>query len=252
MSNSHEFSRRNIPLSGLKSVFLSSLIGLSFHPLEEASAAANIPNLFREHKQLDLCLVTVLRVRYWSEATGLKLQRLLEESQSPDFTDKPLLDSTPRLEKIQSLYLEARLGSKAMLTKKIGGGANLRVLTLATLEVKDCINDLRYWYTRVPVTTTISNSLAQFTLDNASEDILESLANIVEFDGLETTQDSSPRSTLALRMFRLDKAKFIQRLLLERVLPNCDALVNLFGASRRLACENFIRLNYPEEVLSAK
>lgn len=222
----------------------------------KANAASKALNFFRERQQLDLCLVTLLRVRYWAEATGLKMRYLLSDVQS---SSQALIsdsnnDSNARIDSIKSLYLQARLGSKAILTGKIGGGSNLRVLTLATLDVKDSINDIRYWYGNIQSdstpSATINSNVARLTLEHASEDIIESLANIVEFDGLETTQDPSPRSTLALRMFSVEKAVFVQRLLLERIVPSCDLVINLFGTTKRMTCENFVRFNYPDEAVS--
>lgn len=240
--DSHELSRRNLPGSCIKPFLLSPLTGSFFQP--PVANAVKTPTIFRERKQLDLCLVTLLRVRFWAEANGLKFRHLLEEKLNGSAI---LLDSN-RLNQVKSIYLETRLGCKALLTAKIGGGANLRVLTLATFELKECVNDLRYWYRNVQIDSTTDSKLIRSMFEKASEDIIESIANIVEFDGLETTQDPSPRSSLALKMFSLDKAVFVQRILLERVVPSCDSIINLFGATRRLACENFVRLNYPDEV----
>ena len=42
-------------------------------------------------------------------------------------------------------YLEARLGAKALVTGRVGGGANARVYTLAQFELRACLKDGQYW-----------------------------------------------------------------------------------------------------------
>jgi hypothetical protein len=237
MTKFPETTRMNASLTLIYS-FLACLIEPSVRP---TTAEAKVPNLFRrDRRQLEVCIVTILRVRYFSESLGQKLQQLLV-----DATDTTRQEPFKQLDKIKALYLEARLGSKAILTGKIGGGATEKVLSLATFDLKNCLDDARYWYKYLKM--DLNSAMDRNILDRTSADIMESLAAIVEFDGLETTQDPSPRSSLALKMFSLDKAVFVQRMLLERIVPTCDSFVNVFG-SKRLVCEQFIRLNYPDEL----
>ena len=85
-------------------------------------------------------------------------------------------------------------------------------------------------------------------IQDASEEIIESLAAVVEFDGLDNTQDPSPRSSLALSMYSDSKAIFVKRLLLERTVKNCDIFVNAFGTEKRLYCERYVKSTYPNEL----
>lgn len=91
----------------------------------------------------------------------------------------------------------------------------------------------------------------KYELMNAAQDIIESLAAVVEFDGLDNVQDPSPRSSLALSMYNDSKGIYIKRLLLERTVPNCIAFVNCFESDRRLYCERYIRSTYPNEIPSS-
>jgi len=198
-----------------------------------ATAASAIPFLpsSEPRRQLDLCLVTILRVLYWSEYI------------SQDIYDKLLLSGE---DSNKQPYLEARLGAKALVTGRIGGGANSKVYTLATLQLKGCLKDAVYIY-----------SLGQHPksskrlVDNAATTIIESLASIVEFDGLETTTDPSPRSSLMMSMYNRDKAVYVQRMLKEQTLPACeDFLSVLFDDDNqaRRRCELYVYENYAEEM----
>merc|ERR1712238_434371 len=136
-------------------------------------------------------------------------------------------------------------GAKAAVTGKVGGGANTRVFNLASLELKDCLTDGKWWFAR----ENKDNIRKQSSLDTVAENIVESLASIVEFDGLETTQDPSPRSSLTLSMYNSQKAIFVQRMLGERVVPLIDDIIVLFGPEAKAQSELFIREYYPTEIL---
>ena len=88
----------------------------------------------------------------------------------------------------------------------------------------------------------------KYDIISIAQDIVESLAAVVEFDGLDNTQDPSPRSSLALSMYNDSKGIYVKRLLLERTVPNCVKFVNCFGSDRRVYCERYIRSTYPNEV----
>ena len=191
-----------------------------------------------ERIQLELCLVSILRVQYWAEKIGKSIKDMIEIERTSGLSDRQ-----------KGPYLEARLGAKAAVTGKIGGGANTQVLVLAKLKIKECIQDATWAYKEMNKTMN-KGELRKLmsTMDGYGVDILESLANVVEFDGLETTQDPSPRSSLALSMYNSNKAIFIKRMLLERTVPSCDAFVNSFGREKRDYCETYIRLTYPSEI----
>ena len=181
-------------------------------------------------------------------------------------------------------YLEARLGAKALLTQKIGGGASERVMNLATFQLKECLDDGKYWcgvlgdrgelpgqqllqqqqiqQQQIPnngssngsnINRKLSNKQTKTLICNqsllaSSDDLIESLASLVEFDGLETTIDPSPRSSLMLSMYTRDKGVFVYRTLMERVIPSCESYLDVFGRERREFCEEYVRSNYGEEV----
>ncbi|KAG7353654.1 hypothetical protein IV203_003009 [Nitzschia inconspicua] len=177
----------------------------------------------KDRRQLDLCLVNLLRLQYWAMSVSDKLQRNKED-----------------VEKLKSSYLEARLGCKVIVaqTKKIGGGANANVFMLKGLQVKDCLDDLRFYVDR-----PFKKAITQY-----SDDLIETLASIVEFDGLETTQDPSPRSELTLKMFTPQKGVYVQRMLAERIVPLTDDIMRLFGPDTKSRTMTVVQEFYPKEV----
>lgn len=197
-------------------------------------------------RQLELCLVGVLRLRYWAHTVAASISESRRTAPPTGLTDS-----------MKSPYLESRLGAKAALTGRIGGGANAAVRTLASLEIRGCLRDAAYWYDEYFLG---KKNLAgeskerratlrrrRVVLDAAAEDIVESLAAVVEFDGLENLQDASPRSSLALGMYDDSKARFIGRTLDERTVVCCDAFVDCFGGEERDVCERYVKVNYPGE-----
>lgn len=189
--------------------------GLSFS--SPANAIAMFPK--KDRRQLELCIVNILRLQYWS----MNIAYILENSETEEEQKKK--------------YLEARLGAKAMVAEKqkIGGGATGQVFALKGLQIKDCLDDLKYY--------SKTKKMDQYT-----EDLVESLASIVEFDGLETTQDPSPRSSLTLSQYNGVKAVFVRRMLTERVTPLTRDIVTLFGRDTQLQCEAYIQQYYPNEL----
>jgi hypothetical protein len=79
----------------------------------------------------------------------------------------------------------------AALTGKIGGGATQRVYSLASVQLPGVLNDLEWHAKRTPGTS-------QRVVNDLKIDLQESLASIVEFDGLETLLNPSPRSSLTV------------------------------------------------------
>lgn len=224
--NNHNFltNRRSLLLTAV-----ATATGLSLQP--EPSHAGLL--LFAEapRRQLELCLVSLLRLVYWAELTATALQG----------------DNDPDIRK--SRYLEARLASKALVTGKVGGGANLRVFNLNSLQCKGVLTDLVGYAGDI---TSSSYSKAEATqrrkrMEDLQTDLLESLASIVEFDGLETTIDPSPRSSLTMSMYTEAKAVFVRRTLLERVVPTTNAILRLFSDVIP-SCETYVANTYPEEL----
>ena len=203
-------------------------------------------------RQLEICLVTILRVKYWAMTVSNSMNTKLLS----DTTNTGIADISPDQKKAP--YLEARLGSKALLTQKIGGGANFKVEELGKLQLKECIEDAKYACSelaknnQLPKQQEISAKKAKQVicsteLCDASDELLESLASIVEFDGLETTIDPSPRSSLMLSMYNESKGKFIYRTFRERVIPSCERILSVFGDRRRVV-EDYVQRDYAAEV----
>ena len=145
-------------------------------------------------------------------------------------------------------YLEARLGAKALLTQKIGGGSTTTVLKLASFNIKECLDDGKYWCNQLVKSNQMEKRICTTDIISISEDIVESLASIVEFDGLETTIDPSPRSSLMLSMYNPQKGTFVYRTLMERVIPNCERYLDLFGDDRKQLCLEFVKRDYSDEI----
>lgn len=153
-------------------------------------------------------------------------------------------------------YLEARLGAKAILTKKIGGGANSNVVKLAGFQLKECLEDARYWCADLAKTNQLQNNgqlkngkrFCNNELQSVEDELIEALASLVEFDGLETTIDPSPRSSLMIKMYDNQKGKFVYRTLTERIIPSCDRYLNAFGTERLTLCQEYVRREYPDEI----
>jgi len=206
---------------------LAQFASIVFLDPTDNSQRANALSYFEQgdRRQKELCLVNLLRLQYWANSLSDKLK-------GSEISDK---------ERIKSLYLEARLGSKVMVaeSKKTSGGATINVFMLRGLHIKDCLKDLTFYVDRGS-----KKQMAQY-----KDDLTEALASIVEFDGLETTQDPSPRSSLTLNMYNSQKAIFVQRMLGERVVPLIDDIIILFGPEAKAQSELFIREYYPTEIL---
>eukprot|EP00977_Amphora_coffeiformis_P017387 scaffold5623_cov120-Amphora_coffeaeformis.AAC.3 len=193
---------------------LVSTLTVSSSPL--ASQAA----LFaKERRQLELCLVAVWRVVYWADSLATDL-------------GNPSLSMDTRKER----YLEARLAGKAILTGKIGGGANYKVYTLSTLQLPDCLQDLSEAYNK---SLSFGETIREFH---------ESIASLVEFDGMDTLTDPSPRSSLTLTQFDGRKESFVRRILVERVAPLGKKIIQSFPAENVAVSQRYIQQNYANEI----
>jgi hypothetical protein len=156
-------------------------------------------------------------------------------------------------------YLEARLGAKAALTGKVGGGANSQVYTISTFQLRSCIKDVMSYYNeyyqeqnRMALNKDERYRLKQqkYAFDNAAMEVIESLAALVEFDGLDNIQDPSPRSSLTLSQYSDQKGQFVKRTLLERTIPACNVVLDSFGTDKKMFVQKYIAQNYPNEEIS--
>jgi hypothetical protein len=220
--------RSDSPWMNRRAALLSVPSLASLFTLDSRTNVANALPFFdhnKDRRQLDLCLVNLLRMQYWATSLSEKMK-----------------DSDGNDELIKVYYLEARLGSKVMVakSKKIGGGASANVFMLKGLQITDCLDDLQYYVDKA----------SRRKLLLYKDDLIESLASIVEFDGLETTQDPSPRSALTLQMYNPQKATFVRRTLAERIIPLTEDILRLFGPDRKAQSAAFIQEYYPKEALT--
>mmetsp|Transcript_5882 Transcript_5882/g.10613 ORF Transcript_5882/g.10613 Transcript_5882/m.10613 type:complete len:329 (+) Transcript_5882:150-1136(+) len=203
-----------------------------------------------DRRQLELCLLTVLRTQYWAKCVAKSLKaKLLTSLEEQEELVYGLSDTQKK-----QPYLEARLGAKALLSKKIGGGANAKVVKLASFQIKDCLKDGKYWCGVLAKSGTLNSSNNQKAVCNQKlevygDELIESLASLVEFDGLDNTIDPSPRSSLMLTMYTNDKGVFAYKTLTQRVIPSCENYLEVFGPERRKVCEDFMRRDYAEEMI---
>jgi hypothetical protein len=181
--------------------------------------------LFEEvpQRQLELCIVSLLRIQFWAEKAVKDLQK-----ESPETR--------------KQRYLEVRLASKALVTGKLGGGANYQVYTLNSLQLKGVLADLAIYAQEK------GGKSERRKLEDLSTDLIEALASAVEFDGLETTLDPSPRSSLTMTMYNNDKAVFVKRLLSEKVIPIIKTLIRYFGSDVEKRCLEYVQRTYPTEL----
>jgi len=181
----------------------------------------------RERRQLELCLVAVQRVVYWAQ------------------NEVDALRAATSTEQSKTKYLEVRLGAKALLTGKIGGGATSRVYTLASLQLPGCLQDLEWQASQQQQSS--NKSLVQQVSENRRT-FSEGLASIVEFDGLETLIDPSPRSSLTLSQYNDDKALYVRRALEELVIPAGNQLLKAFGPEPLQRSLGFVQQYYSTEI----
>ena len=85
-----------------------------------ASPALAAPFFGREKRQLELCLVSVLRTQYWAMNVSTQIRaRILSPKTRVDDEEVGSLADAVR----KGSYLEARLGAKAILTQKVSTSA---------------------------------------------------------------------------------------------------------------------------------
>lgn len=178
-----------------------------------------------DRRPLSVCLVAIQRTKYWAQ--------LQAESLVTDF-------SRATNQQQQQVYLQIRLGAKALLTGKIGPGASGRIYTLASLQLPACLRDVD-WYMQ-------SAATSQIAAKPYIEKLRDGLASVVEFDGLETLMDPSPRSSLTLGQYQVEKAVYVRRVLLELVVPATDQLLMCFPETDRQLARSLVDQFYPSEI----
>jgi len=234
----------------MSTLITSSTLLAPFRP------AHALPFFQQDRRQLELCLVQVLRTKYWAMNVAKSLDNKLLSPQPTNTNSTAVMELSGTQRK--QPYLEARLGAKAILTKKIGGGANSNVVKLAGLQLKECLEDARYWCADLAKTNQLPGQntgqlkngkrFCNNELQSVEDELIEALASLVEFDGLETTIDPSPRSSLMIKMYDNKKGTFVYRTLTERIIPSCDRYLNAFGTERLTLCQEYIRREYPDEI----
>lgn len=240
-SGRRSFLQEIIPAAAASKILQASTSSLPLSVLllpRQANAAS-------ERRQLELCTATVLRVKYWSENVALGIQRNIDRDSSVAITSA-----------MKGPYLEARLGAKAVLSAKVGGGANLQVYNLASLQLRGCVKDAIAYSNDLYKDEMKGASSEQKgrlkrekqIVDDAAEDIIESIAAVVEFDGLDNVKDPSPRSSLALAQYTDAKATYVKRILLERTVPACNTFVRRFGSDKMRFVEGYLAKTYPNEL----
>jgi hypothetical protein len=203
----------------------------------------------QDRRQLELCLVAVQRVVYWAELVSIRLApeaRLLDRTtpriNNNDFVAgsadashlPPEEQTTPVPESyLRAAYLDARLGAKAILTSQVGGGASYFAYTLAGLQVPGCLDDLESYNPQI---------------QQLKVDFRESLATLVEFDGMDSVLDRSPRSSLTMSQYDDAKRAFCARVLRERVVPLGQRLLGKFSPEALDRARTYISSYYPSEV----
>ena len=228
--------RRHLVRSSAAS--LTSLVAMATYCPQPAHSIPFLGAGGADKRQIEIILIAVLRTRYWIESVVRRIELMLQYAPQEGPSDSQ-----------KEPYLEARLGAKALVTGRVGGGANARVYTLAQFELRACLKDGQYWASERGKEMGNKKALER-EYDIASEGIVESLANVVEFDGLETTQDPSPRSSLMLSKYNQNKAIFVVRMLRERSIPSCDALVACFDGEARERSSKYIQEYYATELPS--
>lgn len=188
--------------------------------------------------QLELCLVTILRVKYWAEKLQILFQLAFDEN------------NTMRK---KELYLESRVGAKALLTGRVGGGGNMMVYTLANFRLRECLNDAIFWFKYQQQPPGAYKQQLRLLIE-AMEEIIYALGALVEFDGLDNTLDESPRSSLTLTMYNDEKGIFVKRMIREKLIPACNSFLFQFNNelfhNSLMSSQEFVKNNYPSEIPS--
>lgn len=217
------------------------------------------------HRQLELCLVTMLRLLYWAQYTSNNFNTLLVATTTTTTTND---DNNEQQQRIKMLYVETRLCAKAMLTGKyVGGtGSTATVYRVTSFQIPGCLSDLQYYATfssskstKTPsITMAGAGAAGVVVVQNAARALYEGLASIVEFDGFDSLIDPiPPRTSLTFQQYNIDKVKYIQRTIQEIIIPSTKVLINYnyynnydsssFLSSKQIA-EEYIEQYYKNEI----
>ena len=110
---------------------------------------------------------------------------------------------------------------------------NAAVYRLSTLQFTGCLHDLVSSY-------GLSAQLAQTWR--------EDIAALIEFDGLDSVLDPSPRSNLTMQQYNDTKRKFVQRQFEERVIPTGQRVMQQFP-ERQARVQEYLQKYYADELL---
>lgn len=206
----------------------------------EATAFPLLPKT-QERRQLELCLVSLLRVVYWATSVAQRLEVSISTEDSTFMAGADTSSGTSSAlsyapvpePALRSAYLDARLGAKAVLTSRVGVGASYFAYTLAGLQLTGCLNDLEFFNPAIGATK------AEFR---------EALASLVEFDGMDSVLDTSPRSSLTLSQYDDKKRTFCLRVLRERVVPLGQKLLRQFPRDALDRAEMYVSNVYSNEI----
>lgn len=219
------------------------------------SNAIELNTFFKDdRRQLELCIVNILRTQYWAMRVSASIDSSIRDK---------------NYEEAKNFYLEARLGSKAILTGKLGSGSNYNVYQLANFQLRGCLKDTMLYCKdnekqnakqqrskKKEAAPSFSRVCSSREAEDVAQEIIESFASCLEFDGLDNLEDPSPRSSLMRTQYTEDKAKFVVRMLTERSIPKCAQYLDLMYAlsnepnELKRTCSDYVQRNYASEIPS--
>lgn len=222
----------------LKIISSSTVLACNVAAPIGASALSLFPTT-QDRRQLELCLVSLQRVVYWAMSVAQRLEVSTEDSAfiaggtTSNSTSSALSYEEASERGLRAAYLDARLGAKAILTSRVGVGASYFAYTLAGLQLTGCLNDLEFFNSDIHATKV---------------EFREALASLVEFDGMDSVLDTSPRSSLTLSQYDDKKRAFCLRVLRERVVPLGQQMLRKFPREALDRAQMYISNVYSSEV----
>ncbi|GMI60750.1 hypothetical protein ScalyP_jg2158 [Parmales sp. scaly parma] len=137
--------------------------------------------------------------------------------------------TSPLPEDVTDSYIAIRLATKDLLTSK--GASYLSSF------------DFRH---RLAIAS--SYSLNEATAKSLSQELIEQLASIVEFDGLDQLAYDSPRTSLMMRQITQDKIKYVRRTV-ATILDLLLAIEECYGEEQQEYIIRLMTQYYPDEVV---